>query len=172
MIPVLCVQDNSNYFKIPGLDLYDKNRNAYNYNSCYPVIAHPPCQQWSKLKAFAVNDKAEKELAYFCFELVNKNGGIMEHPKGSSFFKHVSARQKYMSVVWQSWFGFPAKKETLLYVKDCQLLPTPLSFDLIEKKVERMSKDKRSLMPLSFCQYLVDSLKTHDFYLAVRQTAV
>lgn len=154
MITVLCIQNDSNYKKIPNLDLWDINRNAYNYTGNNIVIAHPPCQQWSKLRSFAKENKLEKDLAYFCLDQVNKNGGILEHPKGSLFIKEMRLNTV---CVWQSWWGFPAKKETLLYVNKVKLLPTPLCFNVIEKKVENMNKNTRSKMTLEFCNYLINS---------------
>ena len=158
MQSVLCVMPGSNYYLIDGLDLWDKERDAYNYKGTGRVICHPPCQQWSKLKAFSKDDIKERELAYWCYELVNKYGGIMEHPKGSSFFKTVGADTRSLRVVWQSWWGFRAKKETYLYCRDVDLLSYPLSFDAIKMKVENMNKKERSKMPLEFCKYLVNSV--------------
>lgn len=157
MITILCIQENSNYKKIPGLDLWDIKRNAYNYNGNNIVIAHPPCQQWSKLKSFAKENQLEKDLAIFCLEKVNQNGGILEHPNGSSFFKYAGIPRSKLTKVYQSWWGFPAKKETLLYCKNIKLLPTPLNLDAIQYKVANLDKKKRSLMPLEFCKYLVYS---------------
>lgn len=155
-ISVLCVMDNSNYFKIPNLDLWTEKRNAYQYTGNNKIIAHPPCQQWSKLKSFAKGNKEEKELALFCWEKVNQNGGILEHPIGSSLFKYVNADRGKMFKVYQSWFGFPAQKPTILYCHNVQLLASPICFDLVQKKVSQIAYRKRSLMPLEFCQWLVN----------------
>jgi hypothetical protein len=159
LIPVLCVMDGSNYRSVPGLDLYDKDRDAYTYDGTGKTICHPPCQQWSRLKAFARADKKEKELALFCYDLVIKHGGILEHPKGSSLFKYVNADRKKMFSVQQNWWGFPCKKDTILFCNDVELLPFPLSLDLVTKTVQDLTPRHRSLMPLSFCNYLANSVK-------------
>lgn len=148
---------NSNYFKFPELDIYTKERNAYLYTGSNTIIAHPPCQQWSRLKGFAHENKMEKDLALYCYEKVLTNGGILEHPNGSSFFKYVNADRKKMFVVWQSWFGYPAKKPTILFCQNVQLLPPPINFNAIEKTVDKIAYRKRSLMPLTMCKYLLDS---------------
>lgn len=157
-VSILCVDKKSNYKKIPGLDLWDEERNAYNYAGSNPVICHPPCQQWSRMKAFATENKEQKELAIFCWEVVNKNGGILEHPNGSNLFKYVRADKKFIYSVNQHWWGFPARKTTLLYVKDVKLLAYPLNFNAIQKKVNQMNYKSRSIMTLEFCQYLVNSV--------------
>lgn len=164
MISVLCVMPGSNYFQIPGLDLWDAKRDAYNFIGSNPVITHAPCAQWSRLKAFANDNPREKELAWFCLEKVRRNGGIFEHPAGSSFFKEAGIKKIYS--VDQSWWGFPARKRTYLYFHGYKPLAFPLSFDRITYKVGgnrngsliSMIKRDHSKMTLSFCQYLVDCL--------------
>jgi len=171
MISILCVQRNSNYYKIPGLDLWDIDRDAYNYTGNNPVITHAPCAQWSMLREFAYYNKREKELAFFCWEKVNGNGGIFEHPAGSSFFKQVKFDKKNLFRIQQSWWGFRGRKSTLLYYVGCRPMPLPLCFDSKPKlyPVEDMSKNERALMPLSFCHWLIDSIKI-DFNLGTEET--
>lgn len=158
MLSVLCVMPESNYYKIDGLDLWDKERDAYKFTGNNKVITHAPCQQWSKLKSFAKPDKKERDLAFWCWEVVNRNGGIFEHPKGSSFFKEVKAERSKMFCVWQSWWGFRARKETILYCQDVRLLSMPISFNNGLIGVSNMNKGERSKMPLSFCNYLVNCI--------------
>lgn len=111
LLPILCVDDSSNYFYIPNLDLYTKDRNAFNYNGDTMLICHPPCAQWSKLNGLAHVNNLEKNLGPFCIELVNKYGGIVEHPVGSSLFKYCGVKIKNIISVNQSWWGFPAQKK-------------------------------------------------------------
>lgn len=158
MITVLCAARKSYYFDLPGLDVYGKERNAYNFTGTNPVIAHPPCAQWSRLRSFARFDLEEKGLANFCWEVVNKNGGVFEHPLGSSFFKNVRIDMSKLYSVDQSWFGFPARKRTLLYFHKCKPLAFPLKFDAVQVKVENMGADARSLMTYSFATWLVKSV--------------
>lgn len=158
-IAILCADERSNYHALPGLDIYTRSRDAYTFSGRIPVIAHPPCQQWSRLKAFARENRSEKELAAFCFEQVNKNGGILEHPHGSSFFKYIGADRKKMFSVDQSWYGFPARKRTILYCSGVQLLPSMLSFDIPPKKVHQMSYSMRSRSTTEFCEWLINSIR-------------
>jgi hypothetical protein len=158
MISVLCIQKNSNYLQLPNLDLWNESRNTYNYTGINPVICHPPCQQWSRLKAFAKDDKLSKELALFCWDKVQVNGGIFEHPLGSSFFKYVNANRKKMFVVHQSWWGFPARKPTILYFNNYKPLTTPICFDAILTTVDKMAYSSRSKMSVNFCRWLVSCI--------------
>jgi hypothetical protein len=159
MITVLCADSKSNYYYIPDLDIYDQVRDAYTFRGSNPVITHAPCQQWSRLKAFSKPNHKEKELAWFCYNTVMRNGGIFEHPYGSSFWEHVSKKNVYS--VDQFWWGFPARKRTLLLFSKCKPISYPVRFDAVEKKVEDMdSRGSRSRMTLDFAQWLVDCVGT------------
>lgn len=155
-ISVLCVHEKSNYFKLPGLDLYTASRDAYTFSGSNPVICHPPCQQWSQLHRFAKEDKKQKELALFCWNKVKSNGGIFEHPRGSHFFKYVNADRKKLFSINQSWFGFPAQKVTYLYMEGITPASYPLSFDRPVRTVCSLHSGNRSIMTLEFCEYLVN----------------
>jgi len=157
-ISVLCVKENSIYNEIPNLDLWGKYRNAYNFKGTTPVIAHPPCQQWSRLRYFSRANKEEKDLAHFCLEQVRKNGGILEHPHGSNFFKEAGIRPTIS--INQSWFGFSCKKTTLLYFHHYRPIAHPLNFDRIEKRINDLTsrKDKRSEMSLKFAKWLTECI--------------
>lgn len=150
---------NSNYYKIPGLDLWNQERDAYNFTGSNPVICHPPCAQWSKLKAFAGTNKQEKELAYFCIEKVNQNGGILEHPAGSGIWKLPGIKRENIISINQHWFGFPAQKRTWLYFTQVKPISFPLNFNCPVKTVTELHSSSRSKQPLSFCIWLVQSIQ-------------
>lgn len=152
MISVLCVNENSVY-KTLGLDCYDKQRDAYSFTGGNPVITHAPCQQWSRLKAFAKPNDYERDLAWFCLEAVERNGGIFEHPAGSSFFREAGIVPTIS--INQFWFGFPCRKHTWLYFSKCKPLALPLRFDAIEKKVDQLHSSKRSDTTESFAMWLI-----------------
>ncbi|WP_124561457.1 hypothetical protein [Pedobacter sp. KBW01] len=153
MIAVLCALEKSVYKTIPDLDVYDKNRDAYTFDLSIPIIAHPPCQQWSRLREFSKENKKEKELAFFCLEKIHQNGGVLEHPAGSSFFKEAGIKPTLS--IDQAWFGYPARKRTYLYFYGCKPLAFPLTFDLATKKVENMGQVARSVTTLQFAEYLI-----------------
>src|SRR5436309_9276378 len=96
---------------------------------------------------------------YHCWELIQKNGGIFEHPSGSSFFKAVKADFKKIQSVDQHWWGFPTRKRTYLYLNLCSLLSHPLNFDKPQYWLKEIPQKKRSKMPVEFCKFLVDSVR-------------
>lgn len=162
LISVLCALENSNYKNLDGFDVWDKNRNAYNFTGRNPVITHAPCSQWSVLKGLSKPDLDEKNLAFFCLEKVKANGGIFEHPANSSFFREAGIRPTIS--VDQFWFGFPARKPTWLYFSDCEPLPVPLRFDARETTVSKLWSNQRSITTVNFALWLKACI---DFRLGV-----
>ena len=159
-VPVLCVMEGSNYNYVAGVDLYDKERDCRSWSGGSKLIAHPPCQQWSRMKGLAKESKAEKELGPYCVELVRKYGGVLEHPKGSSLFKYCGVDMKKVFEVKQFWWGFPAQKATLLYCEDVELLQIRIKgVRSVVMGVCDMGRGKRSLMPVDMCEYLVDCVR-------------
>lgn len=172
MISVLCAKKNSVYKTIPGVDVWDQERDAYFFTGSNPVITHAPCAQWSRMKAFASDKPDEKELAYFCLGKIIRNGGIFEHPAGSSFFKTAGISKNIYSVD-QSWWGFPARKRTYLFFHGCKPLPFPVMTAVpthvlgISSKLgphqrsfrKNLSKGERSTTVLAFAEYLINCIE-------------
>lgn len=67
------------------------------------------------MRGLAKENKAEADLAFFCLETVRRVGGVLEHPYPSLFFRKAGLMEAAF-VIDQSWFGFPSRKRTLLYV--------------------------------------------------------
>ena len=160
-ITILCADDNSNYFRLNDndLDIYTRNRDAWSYNGTNPVICHAPCQQWSRMRGFANFNMSEKMIAYHCWELMLRNGGIFEHPAGSSFFKAVKADFKNIQSVDQWWWHFPTRKRTYLYLNGIKLQSTALNFGRYRNDLHNIPQKARSAMPVEFCKFLVDSVR-------------
>ena len=167
MISVLCVNEDSIYKTIPGVDAWDKVRNAYNFNGSNPVITHAPCQQWSRLKYFAKPDELEKELAWFCLEKVKANGGIFEHPANSSFFKEAGIKPTIS--INQHWFGLEARKTTWLYFHDVKPFSFPLNFNAVTHAIKTgmgkknglklMNKKRHSFTTLDFAMWMINCIE-------------
>lgn len=177
MISILFADTQSHYYSIPGLDVWNVNRNALNFNDSNVCIVHPPCRLFSRLKSFSTAPAHEKEFAFFAMDKVILNGGIFEHPVGSSFFKEYSLSGRYkhrmnfgfLTSINLSWFGYPAVKKTLLYfhgIKRSQVLAHPLQFDAITHvvgsnsrsfKKPEVKKSIRHITPLPLCFWLVEN---------------
>lgn len=146
-------------------DTWPESRDAVNFPLCNPVVAHPPCAQWSRLRAFARKDLAVKALAPWAVLVVRRCGGVVEHPYGSDLFSAMglpepgkSDRFGFTICVDQFWFGHLARKRTLLYI--CGLegeLPLfPLVLGEAPRKLESLSKRMRDRTPPQFAEWLID----------------
>lgn len=169
-VAVLFARSNSVYKSIPGCDVFDLARDARTYTGTLPVIAHPPCRAFGRLRHFAKPRADERELAHFAVAQVQRCGGVLEHPWASSLWPAAGLplpgqRDRfggYTLGLLQGDFGHSAPKATWLYICgiDPADLPVPL-FELGEKtgRVELMGKAARESTPPAFAHWLVDLAK-------------
>ena len=122
--PILFCRQNSTYQKFDNVDIWTEKRNALNFVGLAPIVAHPPCRLWGKLKHFSKAPQEEKALGIFAVNLARLNGGVVEHPSGSQLFKFMDCgtfkapdeHGGFVISLDQSWYGHPCKKSTLLYI--------------------------------------------------------
>ena len=181
MNEVYFVADNSYYRLLPNLDLFDLRRNALSTVSNAPAIYHPPCRSWGRLRQFAKTPSGEHWLAVWAILRIWRYGGVLEHPAGSKLWSFMNLARPgqrsdfhggFSVSLNQSWFGYPAKKNTWLYVVGCDIsdLPEmPLCFNAITKTVsgyknrsvmKELSHSERSRTTLQFNEYLIAGLNT------------
>lgn len=105
------------------LHWYDAARDARSYAGSLPVVAHPPCGPWSVMRH--LSKETTKDCAPAALEAVRRFGGVLEHPRGSTFFAHAGIpRPGRLPDAWggisfevcQCDWGHPARKRTWLYV--------------------------------------------------------
>ena len=87
-VAVLFARADSIYKTMPGCDVWDMDRDARKFPGGMPIVGHPPCRAWGQLRHLAVvKPRAdEKALAPWCIQKIRENGGVLEHPKGSSLW--------------------------------------------------------------------------------------
>ena len=135
-VAALYIDPRGPYPKIPGVDCWDEERDARNYEGDDPIVAHPPCQLWGPFAL--VNYRrwgGEHNLPGNdggCFahaiHAVRTLGGVLEHPaqsKAWDAFKLMkpstkiigwqSAWDGWVCEVWQSAYGHKARKRTWLF---------------------------------------------------------
>lgn len=163
MVTVLCAETNSVYKTFKGVDVYDRVRNAYNFTGKNMVITHAPCAPWSRLRMLPGVSRLERDVAFFCWERVQVNGGIFEHPYGSAFFKEVGCPPGQIVTVDQYDFGFTARKRTWLYFCGCVPLPYQKKSGEPTRKVEDMnSRGERSRTTYGFASWLIRCVEHSD----------
>lgn len=143
-IAVLFARTDSVYKTLPGLDVYDVDRDARTFTGAGPVIAHPPCRAWGTLKHMAKPREGERELAPWAVAVVRKNGGVLEHPKRSALWKDAALAMPrahmgrdawggFTICVPQMWWGHRAEKATYLYIvgiEPTELPPLPFALGI------------------------------------------
>lgn len=179
MVSILFARQDSIY-KTLGVDVWDIDRDARLWPGGNPCVAHPPCRAWGQLKHFAKPRHDEKELALISVDFIRAQGGVLEHPSGSTLWDekplplpgHTDKWGGYTIDVDQFWFGHKAKKKTFLYIcgVDKKDLPAiPMRFDLIEYTVsskikkksgrrlkKEITKAEREATPIAFAQWLIE----------------
>lgn len=84
-VAALYVDPTGPYPKIVR-DCWDESRDAKKYNGSFPVVAHPPCGPWGRLKF--LNKHQDPECGPEAVRAVRRFGGVLEHPQHSTLFKH------------------------------------------------------------------------------------
>lgn len=127
-VAVLFARCDSVYKTLPGCDVYDIDRDARTFQGGMPVVAHPPCRMWGRLRQFAKGRPDEKQLGVWAVEQVRTCGGVLEHPSESSLFNHCRMPHPnefpdeyggWTIEVEQFHWGHRAEKATWLYIVGC-----------------------------------------------------
>jgi hypothetical protein len=132
-VAVLFAREDSIYKTFPGVDVWDKARDARNWRGGAPVVAHPPCRAWGSLKGLAKPEPGEKDLALTAVRLVQQWGGVLEHPAASGLWAAAQlpepgARDTCggFTIEAPQWiFGHRAEKKTRFYVCGCEPAELP-----------------------------------------------
>ncbi len=126
-VAVLFARADSIYKSLPGCDVWDEARDARNWSGGAPVVAHPPCRLWAKLRQFAkaADPAAERQLAVDAVGRVRAWGGVLEHPAESTLWAACGlplpgrAPDRFggwTAEVRQCDWGHKAEKMTWLYI--------------------------------------------------------
>ncbi|TAJ76111.1 MAG: hypothetical protein EPO42_13305 [Gallionellaceae bacterium] len=125
MRPSVLFARQDSIYKSLDADVWDIERDARNYTDVRPVVAHPPCRAWGRLRQFAKPRPDEKELALFAVAVVRRVGGVLEHPAYSTLWAAAGLPLPgckpdifggWTLPIVQFWFGHRAMKATWLYI--------------------------------------------------------
>ena len=175
LVAILFARRDSIYKSLPGCDVWDVERNALKWPGGCPVVAHPPCRVWGRLRHFARPEQGEKDLAVWSVEQVRKWGGVLEHPDKSTLWQAANLpapgqrdAHGFTLLLPQWWFGHRAEKRTLFYIVG--LAPDALPEipfrlgepDFVIQSRKRhghrphVSKAERELTPLQMAKWLCE----------------
>jgi len=151
-VVVLFVRSDSIYKTLPGLDCYDKDRDARTWPGGCPAVCHPPCRAWGRFAAWCHADEAEKALAPWAVEQVRHWGGVIEHPSASRLWAACDlprpgagsdAAGGFSLAVEQHWWGHRATKPTWLYVCGCEPGDVPAMPLTLTEATHVVARDRR-----------------------------
>lgn len=134
-VAALFVRADSIYKELPGVDAWDIERDARGFCGGMPVVAHPPCRGWGKLRHFAKPRPDEKALAFFAIDALRLCGGVLEHPEHSTLWNEAALPKPGYGVdefggwsiaIDQLWWGHRARKRTWLYIVGCGARDLPV----------------------------------------------
>lgn len=168
-------------YKSLALECFDEYRDARTYRGWLPVVAHPPCRSWGRLRHLAKPAQHERALAIHAIQHVRRCGGVLEHPAGSLLWSDLPEFGQYplppvggaydafggrSYSVFQSDYGHPAPKHTWLYVVDArpgELCKPVLAGELCKparpgelSKVANMPAARRMDTPPEFAKFLIE----------------
>jgi hypothetical protein len=151
-VAALFVRADSVYKTMPGVDAWDMERDARLWPGGCPVVAHPPCRAWGRLRAFANPRPDEKDLARWSVAQVRCWGGVLEHPAASTLWadQGLPAPGRFDAVggwtlpIHQHWFGHRAEKSTLLYIVGVAPRDVPAMALRIDEPTHVVQSRKRS----------------------------
>jgi len=134
-VAALYIDPRGPYPALSEVDCWDVTRDAKRYTGPHPVVAHPPCGPWGRMRHLA--KQQDPECALRAVEQVRAWGGVLEHPAHSKLFQNCGLPRPgdlpdtwggYTIEVCQVDWGHVARKRTWLYlvgVHDVGELPPP-----------------------------------------------
>lgn len=179
-VAALFVRSDSVYKTMPGVDAWDEARDARKWPGGCPVVAHPPCRLWAKLRQFAKarDPAAEMQLARDAVRHVQRWGGVLEHPAESTLWadrglprpgRAPDVHGGWTAEVRQCDWGHKAEKLTWLYIvgvhpDELPAMPPrsePVGVIKPQRGVPRdgrkiVTKAEREHTPPAFAEWLVE----------------
>jgi len=178
-VAVLFSRKDSIYKKLPSVEVYDKERDARTYRGGIPIVAHPPCRLWGRLRHFSTAPPEEKELSIWTVHQIRENGGVLEHPAASRLWPEMNLPAPgkgydefggWTLGLLQWWFGHKAEKATKLYIcgitpMDLPEIPIKLGYpEFVVSSSKRkhslelpeISKRERQETPKQFAEWLIE----------------
>lgn len=174
-VAALYVDVRGPYVAMPGVEAWTEKRDARRYQGPHPVVAHPPCADWGRLRGLANHVPGRRELAPLAVWQVRACGGVLEHPAWSGLWPELGLpRPGELPDAWGGWslsveqvaWGHVAVKPTWLYfvgIDRSAVIPRSggvathvVSTVRRPHRLLRCSSLKRRLTPPAFAVWLVD----------------
>lgn len=141
VIAALYVETDGAYFGLDGVDPWDAERDARKYKGPWAVVAHPPCNRWSRLASCRPENAIGDDGGTFAHALatVRRFGGVLEHPAHTRAWRAFGLMRPpergwgrslyddgWVCEVDQRLYGLAFRKPTWLYVHGVESPPAML----------------------------------------------
>jgi hypothetical protein len=143
LVAALFVDPKGPYVGLPGVEVWDEQRDARLYAGPFPVVAHPPCERWGRYATGGPSAKVRRVVGDDggCFAAalaaVRRWGGVLEHPADSKAWAAHELVKPPPAGGWvkadglggftcrvdQGQYGHRARKATWLYAFGALELP-------------------------------------------------
>ena len=178
-VAALYVATGGCYFGLDDVDPWDEARDARLYAGPDPVVAHPPCNRWSRWRYWCgPGARANLGDDGGCFraalDAVRRCGGVLEHPALTHAWDHFHLNRPPNAAGWipadfeggwtcrveQGHYGHPCAKPTWLYVVGVD--PPPLEWGKCRARnaVDNQHSAHRIRTPLPFRDLLLDMARS------------
>jgi hypothetical protein len=173
LIAALFVQTGGAYFGVPGVEPWDRPRDARLYAGPWPIVAHPPCERWGRYWQGGPRAQLQRRKGDDggCFAAalaaVRRWGGVIEHPEASHAWRAFDLNPPPWGGGWvsadfvggwtccihQGHYGHRARKATWLYAHG---VPLPsLRWGLPPRRqLEGSAEERRRAVKTGICQRL------------------
>jgi hypothetical protein len=170
-VVALFVEPRGAYFDLATRGLCDPwpaDRDARAYAGPRPVVAHPPCGPWSKLRGLCTVQ--DPSCAPSAVDSVRRFGGVLEHPAESRLWSAGLGLPRpgepadgfggWTVEVDQARFGHASRKRTWLYLvrTEAPVFPGPVADP--GQTVGRMHRREASATPPRFALFLLELART------------
>ena len=166
--PAVLYARRTSVYKTMCADVYDEERDARSFHRSCPVVAHPPCRGWGRLRGMSCHTPEELDLGRHAVRTVQRCGGVLEHPAHSRLWPACGLPDPgagpddhggWTLPVDQSWWGHRAPKATWLYIVGVSaddLPPIPFHLGTAAGRVEAMGRAEREATPPAFARWLLE----------------
>jgi hypothetical protein len=172
-VVALYVDPKGVYANLPDVEVWDEARDARLYAGPWPVVAHPPCNRWSRLSA-GVRRGQDGGCFKAALASVRTYGGVLEHPAFTQAWPAFGLLRPLSTGHWtqavddpgwvceidQSLWGYPARKPTWLYFIGVEPPEMPAHYPRHSRSCADVWSGRRSRTPPAFRDVLLEMART------------
>lgn len=180
-VAALFVDEQGVYSGLPDVEVWGILRDARLYTGPWPVVAHPPCQRWSRCAGwvearFGLKRGDDGGCFASALAAVRTYGGVLEHPEASAAWSRYDLPKPQWNGGWthsltdagascfveQGRYGHISPKGTWLYAYGVELPELRWGVGFIGRRLDSLSSrdPRRAGTPPEFRDVLLQMART------------